>query len=348
MNKAWKANCRRLGAATVLLLAGVLQAQTVPTYKVGVDTQASGFALEGTLQAVHQATVSAQTQGRVLTLKVKVGDRVKAGQTLATLDDREAQVGTERSQAQMAQALAEFRNAQTQWERTRELQQKGFVSKAALDTAATQLEAARAGKDQAQASVKLSGIAQGYARVVAPFDGLVLQTHVQAGDLAVPGAPLLTVYAPQPLRAVVQVPQSRAEDAKVARDISVEQDSVNAAVRITPTTRQIVPSADPVSQTTEWRLDLSPKDTATMLPGQPVRVRFAGGAAATPQRITIPTQALVRRGELTAVYVAQAQGYALRAVRTGALVGAQSVEIVAGLRAGERIALDPVKAAAAR
>lgn len=331
----------------LLSFAGVLQAQNIPTHKVGVDSHSDGFWLEGTLQAVHQATVSAQTQGRILTLKVKVGDRVKAGQLLATLDDREAQIGNEKSLAQMTQAQAEYRNAQTQWERTRDLQQKGFVSKAALDSATTQLEAARAGKDQANASVKLSGVAQGYTRVVAPFDGLVLQTHVQAGDLALPGVPVVTVYAPQPLRAVVQVPQSRVDEARVSAQTRIEYGTGDAPTILVPTAQQRVPSADPVSQTNEWRFDLSPKDTVAMLPGQPVRVQFAGGASKVSPRIAIPVQALVRRGELTAVYVQQGQGFALRAVRIGQATQ-QSVEIIAGLRTGDFVALDPVKAAAAR
>jgi hypothetical protein len=72
-----------------------------------------------------------------------------------------------------------------------------------------------------------------------------------------------------------------------------------------------------------------------------VRVRFVGGQA---QRTVVPAQAVLRRGELTAVYVASERGFVLRAVRLGADHGDQGVEIVAGLAAGERVALDPVRA----
>lgn len=331
-----------------LAATGVL-AQTVPTLTLAAATGDGGFALEGVVQAVHQTTVAAQTSGRLLALKVKAGDPVKAGQLLATIDDREAGVGNERSQAQTLQAEAEYRNAQVQMERTRDLQQKGFVSKAALDTATTQLQAAQAAKDQAKASRTLAGIVQGYARVTAPYDGWVLQTHLQVGDLAVPGAPVLTVYAPQPLRVVLQMPGSRSADARAATQTRIELEGQGLSSMV-PTARQIIPSADPVSQTSEWRWDLAAQDAAHLIPGQPVRVQFSGAAQSTERgkSLMVPAQAIVRRGELTAVYVAQGQGFVLRAVRTGVQKTAEKQEVIAGLRAGDVIALDPVKAAAPR
>lgn len=336
-------------AAVLLFVLPVVSAQPIPTMVVAGTAQTSGFSLEGVVQAVNQTTLSAQTGGRLLTLKVKAGDQVKAGQIMAIIDDREAAVGNERSQAQMLQAQAEYRNAQVQYERTRDLAQKGFVSKAALDTAGTQLQAAQAGKDQAAASMKLSGIAQGYARVTAPYDGWVLQTHMQAGDLAVPGAPLVTVYAPQPLRAVVQVPGTRAAEARAATQTSIEiENAMPGTEPIQPKSRQIIPSADPVSQTSEWRWDLPAKETNGLVPGQPLRVRFEGSAPSEGSAIMVPSQAIVRRGEMTGVYVVQGKGFALRAIRTGKQRSGDRQEVVAGLRAGDVIALDPVKAAAVR
>ena len=89
-------------------------------------------------------------------LLVKMGDQVKAGQLLATIDDRETTVGVQRSQAQLAQSDAELRNAQVNFERTRDLRAQGFVSQAALDVAQTQYKAAQAGHDQASAGARAS------------------------------------------------------------------------------------------------------------------------------------------------------------------------------------------------
>jgi len=324
-------------AAFAVSAAGAQGVVQVPTVQVQARAVSTGFEIDGVIQPVKQSTVSAQAAGRVVTLAVKMGDRVKAGQLLATIDDREAVVGVQRSQAQVAQSDAELRNAQANVERTRELQAKGFVSKAALDMAETQFKGAQAGREQAGASARQSALSQGYTRVIAPYDGWVLQTHVDAGDLAVPGKPIATVYAPQPLRAVVQVPASRADVTRQASQIEVQLGST----WVSPVARSAMPSADPVSQTVEWRLELSPQATQNLLPGQQVRVRFVGGQA---QRMVVPAAAVLRRGELTAVYVAGDKGFALRAVRLGADHGAEGIEIVAGLAAGDRVALDPVKA----
>lgn len=335
----------RRGAGLALLVSGMAQAQApvdVPTVPVGVKPVSAGFEIDGVIEPVHQSTVSAQASGRVVQLLVKMGDRVKAGQLLATIDDRETAVGLQRSQAQAAQAEAELRNAKTNVERIRELQSKGFMSQAALDVAETQLKAAQAGRDQATAGERQSALYQGYTRVTAPYDGWVLQTQIEAGDLATPGRPLMTVYAPLPLRAVVQVPASRDDVAREASQIEIQLHEANgASLWVQPVKRNAMPSADPVSQTVEWRLELSAKASKGLLPGEQVRVRFVGGKAS---RMVVPAVAVLRRGELTAVYVATERGFALRAVRLGADHGSEGIEVVAGLTAGERVATDPVKA----
>jgi RND family efflux transporter MFP subunit len=315
----------------------------VPTVQIQVRSVSTGYEHDGVIQPVRQSTVSAQASGRIVALAVKAGDRVKAGQLLATIDDREAAVGVQRSQAQLMQSEAELRNAQVNLERTRELQAKGFVSKAALDVAETQFKGAQAGRAQADAGARQSGLMQGYTRVVAPYDGWVLQTHADAGDLAVPGKPIMTVYAPQPLRAVVYVPASRADAARQASQVEVQIPDAQGQLQwISPAARSSGPAADPVSQTVEWRLELAPKQVQHLLAGQQVRVRFAGTQQAS--RLVVPAAAVLRRGELTAVYVASDKGFALRAVRLGVDHGADGVEVVAGLQAGEHVALDPVKA----
>jgi RND family efflux transporter MFP subunit len=329
-------------AGAAVQAQGGAPAPTVPTVQIGARAVATGYEIDGVIQPVKQSTVSAQASGRVVMLAVKMGDRVKAGQLLATIDDRETTLGVQRSQAQLAQADAELRNAQTHFERTRELRAQGFVSQAALDVAQTQYQAAQAGHAQATAGARGSALSQGYTRVTAPYDGWVLQTHVEAGDLAVPGKPIVTVYAPQPLRAVVQVPASLAESTRGAREVQVLLADANGDAKWTnPVKRSAMPAADPVSQTVEWRLDLAPRAAQNLIPGQQVRVRFVGGEAS---RMVVPAAAVLRRGELTAVYVASDRGFVLRAVRLGADHGSDGVEIVAGLAAGEQVATDPVRA----
>ncbi len=333
----------RTAAAVALALGAggaLAQAVAVPTVVASRASVADVFELDGSLQALRQSTVAAQVAGNVLQLAVKAGDRVRAGQPLARIDERTVAAGLAQSDAGVAQADASLRNARLHAERTRELRAQGFVSQAALDVAETDLRAAQAALQQAQAGRSQAALARGFATVAAPFDAVVLATYVEAGDLAAPGRPVATVYAPGEMRAVVQVPASRAALARASTRIEVQLPDGRWVV---PARRDDLPVADPVSQTVEWRLDLGAGDAAGLLPGQNVRVRFAGAAGAAAPRLTVPAAAVLRRGELTAVYVVQEPGFVLRAVRLGAAQG-ERVEVLSGLREGERVALDPVRA----
>lgn len=319
----------------------------VPVLTLGQQAVGASAAFDGSLQAVRQSVLSAQASGRIATLSVKAGDRVKAGQVLAVIDDRATQAGVAQAQAGVAQADANLANAKAAWERTRDLRAQNFVAQAALDSALAQYKAAEAGAAAARAGQTQASVAQGFTRLTAPYDGWVLSTQAEAGQLAMPGAPILTVYAPQPMRAVVYVPASQQSLAQQASQIEVQLPGTDKWV--SPVSKTSVPAADPVSQTVEWRLNLSDADGAGQVPGRQVKVRFVGAAAqAAPQRLVVPAAALLRRGELNGVYVVtakgeSAKGFALRAVRTGATHG-DGVEVLAGLKAGDQVALDPVRA----
>lgn len=319
----------------------------VPVVTLGEKAVGAGAEFDGSLQAVRQSVLSAQASGRITSLSVKAGDRVKAGQVLAVIDDRVTQAGVAQAQAGVAQAQANLANAKAAYERTKELRAQGFIAQAALDAALAQYRAAEAGAAAARAGQTQASVAQGFTRLTAPYDGWVLSTHADAGQLAMPGAPILTVYAPQPIRAVVYVPASQQPLALQASAVEVQLPGTDRWVK--PVSQTTVPAADPVSQTVEWRLNLSEADAANQVPGRQVKVRFVGSAAqAAPQRLMVPASALLRRGELTGVYVVTTkgeggQGFALRAVRTGATHG-DGVEVLAGLKAGDQVALDPVRA----
>ena len=334
-------------AFTVAPVRAQATLQQVPVAQVGQRDVGQGMELDGSLQAVRQSVLSAQASGRIAQLAVKAGDKVRTGQLLAVIDDRVTQAGVSQAQAQVAQADAQLANARANFERTRNLHAQGFISQAALDVAQSQYKAAQAGSSGAVAGQTQSQLAQGFTRLTAPYDGWVLATHAETGDLAMPGTPVLTVYAPQPMRAVVHVPASRQALAAKAATLEIK---LPDGRWVAPVARTALPAADPVSQTVEWRLDLAADVSAALVPGQQVQVRFVSSQA---QRLTVPTQAVFRRGELTAVYVvrsaetagtAQAGAFVLRAVRLGAAHGSAGYEVLSGLAGGERVALDPVRA----
>lgn len=320
----------------------------VPTVRAATGTSESSLEFDATLQAVRQATVSAQGGGNVLAMMVRAGDTVRAGQPLVRLDDRESAAGLSRSDAGVTQAEAEARNARLAAERSRELRAQGFISQAALDTAETQARASQAGLLQAQGVQRQAALAHGYSTITAPFDGIVLETLVEVGDLAVPGRALLTLYAPGAMRAVVQVPASRAGAIKApARAVvALPQPDGTGVNWVAPIKQVELPGADPMAQTVEWRLDLPP-DVAGR-PGRSVRVRVTGAPSATspltPGTVSVPASAVLRRGELTAVYVARDGAFALRAIRAGATSSDGRTPVLAGLRAGELVATDAERA----
>ena len=333
-------------AMTLAILLGITaaHAQSVnkgPEVKVIRASQQSvaGFTeIDAIVEAVLQSTLSSQISGRVLSLNVKAGERVKAGQVLATIDDRETQTGLIRSQAQLHQIDAEMRQLQIALKRTQELKSQGFVSSAALDLADAQFKAAQAGRDSASAATAQAKVTQSFSKVTAPYDAWVLETSAQAGDLAMPGRPLMTVYAPQPLRVVMQWPASQKNTVPTLQNLQIFLGTES----IKPVSMQIMPSADGVSQTIGIKLDLPRAGAAALAaPGQIVRVRIAGSSQA---KGLIPSTAILRRGEITAVYVAQDNGFAMKLVRLGADHGSAGVEIWAGLKEGELIAVDAVQA----
>lgn len=318
-------------------------ASGVPVITVARSGTASSLELDGSIQPLRQATVASQVGGNVLQLAVKAGDRVKAGQLVARVDSREATAALQRSDAALAQAQAEATNARLNAERTRDLRSKGFVSQSALDIAENQWRGAQAGVEQAQAGRAQAALARGFSSVTAPFDGIVGATHLDAGDLATPGRPIATIYAPGALRAVVQVGVSRAELLRSAQRVQVVLPDGRA---ITPLRSTELATADAVSQTIEWRLDLPADVQASVRPGQMVQVRLDAAApkAGADSAIVVPQAAVLRRGELNAVYVVQGEQFVLRAVRLGAERGAEGVAVVAGLKPGERIAADALRA----
>lgn len=316
---------------------------TVPTVTLAAAQSGASTQFDGVIEAVRQSTVAAQVPGNIVERLVKAGDAVKAGQVMMRIDGRDTQAALEVRQAEVAQAQAQLENARQQWERSQALRAQGFISAAALDSAQAQWKAAQATVAAAQAGRNQAALAKGYTNIVAPFDGLVLSTMAEVGDLAGPGRPVLTLYSPQAMRAVVQVPASQSDALKSAKQVSVE----TAQGWVLPAKVVSLPGTDPVSQTVEWRLDL-PKEVKGMLPGQTVRVRWTGVDAATgattSQPITVPASAILRRGELNAVYVVRDGRFVLQSVRTGPASGSAPVTVWSGIQAGDRIAADAVRA----
>jgi RND family efflux transporter MFP subunit len=335
-----------IAAAVLALVACVGPSQAAAaapaSIEVAVRELPQAFAAEGTVEAVKQATVGAQATGRVIELAVKAGDAVRAGQLIARIDAREADQAVAASLSQVAEAEANLANAKRVYERNRDLIAQKFVSQAAVDQAEASYKAAQAQVATLKAAASQAATQRSFATVVAPFAGVVGATHVEAGDLATAGLPLATVFVPGDLRVTATLPQAALARWKRDLPVLVELPVLGRSVSAVQAT--VVPIADARTHTVRVRLDLPAVDG--LLPGQYARARFPIGLV---RALAVPASALLRRGEVTAVYVLGKDGRALlRQVRTGdALVDPKEgsvVEILSGLNAGERIAANPVAA----
>ena len=331
-----------LAAVTCLSPLAAAGEDAIPILRVGLQPRAQTYASEATIEAIRQATVAAQVQGRVLEVRVDAGARVRQGDVLMRIDTREADQAVAVAAANVAAADARLIDARASFERLRSLRERNFVSAAAvdqaravLDTASAQRKAAAAGQAQAEAS-------RGFATVTAPLTGIVAQRLTEVGEMAQPGRPLLTVYAPGGLRAVAEVPQSRlAELGPPTGRLAAKVEFPESGRWLDAAGVVVLPSADPRTHTARVRVDL-PADVSGVVPGLAARVHFSVGEV---QRLAVPAAAILRRGELTGVYVSDGKGgFSLRQLRVGSPLGDGSVEVLAGLSGGESIALDPVRA----
>jgi RND family efflux transporter MFP subunit len=334
----------RLAVAALLgLLAAAAAAQALPSLRVQPARSEPTISYDGVVEAVRQTVIAAQVQGAVVDLRVRVGDRVQAGQVLLRLDARAAQQAAAASDAQVLAARAGLEVATREFARQRQLFEQRFISQAALDQAEAQFKATQAQLQAQIAQAAASRTQSGFYVVRAPYAGVVADVPVSLGEMALPGKPLLTLYDPAALRVVAPLPQSTAAAWTPQAATRIEIPSRDAARRwLQSTHQQLIPAADPATHTMQLRLDL-PAGTV-LTPGTFARVWLpADGAGA---RIAVPLRAVVRRAELAALYVLGEDGQVLlRQVRLGRSDG-DTVEVLAGLSPGERIVLDPQAAAA--
>lgn len=333
---------RRAFCAALLFAAlHAAAAATLETGLVEMREVAQTWPAEGVVEAVRQATLAAQVSGRIIEVRADAGMVVAKGQMLARIDEREAAQIVASGQAQVARAEADVANAQASLERTRQLVEKKFVSRAALDKAQADYDMARAQLAANRATAGQSVTARGYATIVAPFAGIIATRSVQQGDMAQPGLPLFTLYDPRGMRVLASVPQARISEVRAANAATIELPSLNRILKARSLT--VLPSADARTHTTQVRLDI-PEGVTGVYPGLFARALFAGQST---RRLMIPARAVVHRSEVAGAYVIGVKGeISFRQLRLGDAADAAGIEVLAGVQGGERVALDPVSALA--
>ncbi len=294
--------------------------------------------LDGVVEARRQATLSAEVAGKIEAVNFDVDDYVEQGQVVLRIRDREYRAGVEQARAALAEARAGLGDARLEFKRSQDLLRQKLISRAQFDRAEAALKAAEARRAAAAAGLERAEELLGHTIVKAPYSGVVVARHVEPGESVSPGQPIMSGYAVGELRVSADVPQSMIAQLRARREarvVVIESGESIAVDRIT-----IHPFANPQNHSFRVRLEL-PRQPLPLFPGMLVKVAIALGET---ERLLIPQAALVSRTEVNAVYVIDAdERVTLRQVRPGNRFGEQ-VEILAGLDAGETIALDPVAA----
>lgn len=318
--------------------ASKLEIATIPVVE---ETARREQTWDGVVEATHQATMSAQTAGRVVELPYDVNDFVEAGAVIVRFTNVEQQSGQRRAQAQIASAQAAFNEAKSNYDRIAEIYARKLVAKAQLDQAMAQRDSTKAALEAAQAALREASQLVDYTVVRAPYSGIVTKRFVQVGESVQAGQPLIAGLSLNELRVNVQVPQSAVDSIRRyhAADVLLDGDG---ARRVSAAKLTIFPYADAETHTFSIRLDLPAQETG-LYPGMTVKAAFAVGEA---QRMLIPLSSMVQRSELSGVYLIADDSASLRQIRTGHRYG-ERVEVLAGLAAGDRIAADPNAAALA-
>lgn len=295
---------------------------------------------DGRVEAINQATVSAQTAGRVVELPYDVGDHVEKDAVIVRFTTTEQRARTGAAEAALSEAKARLAEARLAFDRARDLHERRLVARADFDRASTEFDSARARAEAAEAALAEAREGLAYTVIRAPYAGIVVTRHVQLGETVAPGTPLMTGLSLEHLRAVVDVPQQHIGPLRrehKARAVLPDGGSVPVAEL------RIPPSADPASHSFRVLATLPPGEHG-VFPGTLIKIAFVSGSE---RRLLIPARALAQRGEVTGAYVLDDRGIAFRYLRTGTPTADGRVPVLAGLAGGERVALDAVAAAAA-
>ena len=303
----------------------------------------------GTVRAAQTAQVSSQSMGNILEVRVQEGSRVQSGQVLAVIDDAQPRAGQQQAEAavtaaqkEVAAAETELSLAQSTLKRYQQLFDKKSLSPQEFDEMKTRAQAAEARRDMARASEAQASAAltqaktsMGNTQVRAPFAGVVTQKSADAGAFASPGMPLFTLEETSLYRLEATVDENDLHLVHTGEAVPVSLDSVEGAA-FQGKVAQIVPAADTASRSFLVKIAL-PAD-ARLRSGLFGRARFARG---TRMAVLVPLTAVVERGQLRGVFVVDANQIAELQYVTLGNVNGQSVEVLSGLQAGEKLIAVP-------
>jgi RND family efflux transporter MFP subunit len=323
-----------LAALAVALPATGLFASDLPTVTVAREAVTRQRSFDGIVEAERRSTVSAQVSARIEELPFDVDDYVERGDIIVRFRDQAASAELKQAEAAEREARARLEEARSNHGRISRLYEQKRVSSADMDRVTAELQTAQARVEASEGALLAARERFENTLVRAPFAGIVVERHVELGEMATVGTPLMTGLSLEHLRVVVDVPQSDVGALRDGGDVWVDlpDGGTLPAEHI-----RIFPYAEPSTHTFRVRMRLA-EGQHGIYPGMWVKVRFHTGE---DEALLVPASAVIERSELTAVYVIRDDGSPrLRQVRLGRELPDGRVMVLAGLDPGERVVTD--------
>lgn len=290
----------------------------------------------GTVRALTTSTLTSKVMGNVKAILVKESDRVEQGKVLIEIESQDIAARIRQAEGALDSAKAALLNAEAHYNRISGLFSRGSSTQMELDAATMQRDSAKGIVRQAQGAATEARAMKQYAEITSPVSGVVARRMVEVGEQAAPGRPLMEIEDTRSLQFETFVPESILHARRPGESVSVKIDALGDSP-VPGKIAEMEASSDPGSHSAKVRISL--QETKGLVSGMYGKALFVTGKRSA---ILLPQDAVVHRGQITAVYaVDQDRIVHLRLVQTGKSIE-DKVEIISGLKGGERIAVSRI------
>ncbi len=300
---------------------------------VSEDASSPFLTVSGKIEAAKSANISTRMMGYVDKIYVKVGDKVRKGQLLLSVNNADVSAQLAQVNAGITEAAAAFTNVEKNYNRFTALFKENSASQKELDDITANYNMAKARLESAKQMKNGVNAQMGYANIRAPFNGVVTNKFISAGDMANPGMPLMEVESPGQYQVLAMVPESEILSIKNDTEVTVQLKALNQNLKGKVT--EVSTSSKNTGGQYLVKVVLDKTDTQ-ILSGMYATVQFPVVRKTTSSAVMIPVEALVTNGQLSGIYtVSQSNTALLRWLRLGRTFGDQ-VEVLSGLSADEQ------------
>jgi len=309
-----------------------IPAVPVTVSSVAAENNTPFLTASGKIEAANSATLSTRMMGFVDKVHVNVGDEVSKGQLLVSINNSDLSAKQAQTSAGITEAQAAFNNAEKDYQRFKNLFAENSASQKELDDQRARYEMAEARLEGAKQMKNEVQSQFAYVNLRAPFNGVITNKYIEAGAMANPGEPLVSVEGPGNFEVTASVPES--EISKIISGTEVEVIVKSSDKMLPGTVTEVSTSAKNTGGQYLVKVVLDKTD-ASILSGMYATVQFPIEKKTDATTVLVPLEALIKRGQLTGIYtVSESNTAILRWLRLGRTFG-KNVEVLSGLAADE-------------